>query len=481
MKRKSGIILGISLIIFLVISIIGAALITIVMGRAKQTNDLEKRTQAYFFAKSGVEIAREYFENTNLQNKIHVIYGDLSNEDENGDISLSVSKEDNTGDWKSNIREKLEEFRIQQGKEITVAVWKDSEKTRILSTGCAGDFSRVITFELMLAGNSGGGVPVFDMAIFANDTVSIGSSQTIEGNVGTNATDTSAIRSQGGGNKDLKIDGEVFFGPGTDLEGIDPKEYTKDGTVSALEDPRDYEAMLPKFPDFSESSNLREELIDRGTLKVLESSKSINEDGYYETIEVKGKNKKEAKLIIDTGSEGDVRKIVVDKLEINSDASIELSGEGKLNLYVNSISGSASINVLGDKKEIDRVVVYYSGNSLKNVDLDLVGTLFIDSASDIALGQGNNELKVSGLIIYGGNGEVSMKGTPQVSTTALFAPKATVIMSGTADFYGAIVCNKYLANGNPGVIYRNAGEVFSETSLEIIAGDGDEAYELWGE
>ena len=38
-NRRSGVILGIALIIFLVISIIGAALMTVVMSKARQTND----------------------------------------------------------------------------------------------------------------------------------------------------------------------------------------------------------------------------------------------------------------------------------------------------------------------------------------------------------------------------------------------------------------------------------------------------------
>lgn len=74
-----------------------------------------------------------------------------------------------------------------------------------------------------------------------------------------------------------------------------------------------------------------------------------------------------------------------------------------------------------------------------------------------------------------------MKGIPETHTVALFAPKAKVIMSGNASFYGAIVCNEYSANGNPDVYYRSAEEIFSDTSLEIIDGDGEEAFEQWGE
>jgi Tfp pilus assembly protein PilX len=48
MKRKKGIILGITLMMFLVIAILGTSIMAIVMSKAKQANDLEMRTQATF-------------------------------------------------------------------------------------------------------------------------------------------------------------------------------------------------------------------------------------------------------------------------------------------------------------------------------------------------------------------------------------------------------------------------------------------------
>ena len=250
-------------------------------------------------------------------------------------------------------------------------------------------------------------------------------------------------------------------------------DFTRDGTLCTLDSNRDYALLLPDFPETPE-------LINKDDLEV-DQDVSVNADGYYKKITV-GNRKT---LTFDTGNAENVRKIVVDEFEFGSDSSIKLSGEGKLNLYVGVFittgNSSISINKEGDRKEIDRVVLYYSGNSLENVDLDLIGTFFIEGASDITLGQGNNELRVSGLIIYAGESDVTMKGIPETHTVALFAPKAKVIMSGNASFYGAIVCNEYSANGNPDVYYRSAEEIFSDTSLEIIDADGEEAFEQWGE
>jgi len=481
MNRKSGIILGIALIVFLVISILGAALMTIVMGQAKQANDLEKRTQAYFLARSGVEIAREYVDKIDkdaLENKILVLYGNLRDDD---DYSYDFNIRDVTNIWSNDVRASFEASSSSfRNYEVVTAIWKDDDFTNFISSGNAGDMSRTVAFKCIEASE---GIPVFDMAIFANEKISIGSATAnkgnITGNVGTNSTDISAI-SANNSKKDLNIDGKVFFGLGTNLEKIDPKHYSTIPYVGTLESTRDYASLLPGFPDFEKVKEDEGLGISKSDPKDSEIW-TITQDGYYEKITVSS-NKT---LTIYTGSAGTVRKIVVDVLEFGSNSSIELSGEGKLNLYVGSFSSkgdsSVGINKKGNEKEIDRVVVYYGGNSLKNVDLDLTGTIFIEGAGDITLGQGNKELNISGLIIYRGDKNITISGTPKISTIALFAPNADVEFKGTSDFYGAIVCKKFIGSGAGTVEYKNVYAEFSETSLEIIDGDGDEAIELWGE
>jgi filamentous hemagglutinin family protein len=232
--------------------------------------------------------------------------------------------------------------------------------------------------------------------------------------------------------------------------------------------------MLPEFPDFPE-------LTERDSLSVDSNESIINDDGYYENISVNpGKT-----LTIDTGAEGTVRSVVVDQLSLGLNSSIELSGSGKLNLHVknnlnlpNGKGKLAFINNNGNPESIDRIVFYYTGDTLGN--LDFKGTLFIHNDNGVSLG-GNSTLNVSGLIIYDGAGNVSMKGTPEAHSIALFAPNSKVIMTGNADFHGAIVCDEYDGSGGPDVIYKDIEEEFTEASLEIISGDGEEAFEQWGE
>ncbi len=484
MNRKSGVILGIALIIFLVISIIGAALMTVVMSRARQTNDLEKRTQAYFFARSGVEIAREYVNEISksdeqfFDEKVIVLHGDLSSED-NGELSFHF--QDVTNVWsKDNVRASFEASASSfRNHEVVTAIWRNSESTNFLSSGNVGDMTRTLAF---MCSEGSAGIPVFDMAIFADGKIETGASANskVIGDIGTNSTDTSAISRQGNGgngnrkNNKVAVYGDVYFGPGANLDGVDPGDYYMDGgKIGTLDSTRDYKGMLPEFPDFPV-------LPERGSLSVDSNESIINDDGYYSSISMEGKNKNnEARLTIETGSSSDVRKIVIGQLEMNSYASIELSGNGKLNLYVENISGGGSINIEGDQSEIDRVVVYYKGTSLG--DLDLRGTIHIKNEIDdeFRLG-GNSNLRVSGLLIYEGS-KIKLYGTPSAKAIALFAPYAEITTHGNPDFYGAIVCERFLANGGGTVNYKKVEDEFSDTSLEIIDGDGEEAFEQWGE
>jgi len=485
-NRKSGVILGIALIIFLVISIIGAALMTVVMSRARQTNDLEKRTQAYFFARSGVEIAREYVNEISksdeqfFDEKVIVLHGDLSSED-NGELSFHF--QDVTNVWsKDNVRVSFEASASSfRNHEVVTAIWRNSESTNFLSSGNAGDMTRTLAF---MCSEGSAGIPVFDMAIFADGKIETGASANskVIGDIGTNSTDTSAISRQGNGgngkgkNNKVAVYGDVYFGPGTNLDGVDPGDYYmyEGNIVGTLDSTRDYKSILPEFPDFPV-------LTERDSLSVNSNISIINDDGYYENISVDpGKT-----LTIDTGAEGTVRSVVVDQLSLGLNSSIELSGSGKLNLHVknnlnlpNGNGKLAFINNNGNPESIDRIVFYYTGDTLGN--LDFKGTLFIHNENGVSLG-GNSTLNVSGLIIYDGAGNVSMKGTPEAHSIALFAPNSKVIMTGNADFHGAIVCDEYYGSGGPDVIYKNIEEEFTEASLEIISGDGEEAFEQWGE
>lgn len=453
MKRKKGIILGITLMMFLVIAILGTSIMAIVMSKAKQANDLEKRTQAYFFARSGVEIARQYSSMADLADKIHVLYGNLPGANENADFSYSI--QDNTGEWKTGIREKLEAFRKQNGladKEIVVAVWKEGQTTKILSLGTAADATRVVSFEGTSATSA---EQVINMALYSSSLISIGSSAgySIIGTVGTG---------------DSKITGDI-----NKITG---------GVVYNL----DIEYRLPLFPPFPN-------LTSRGSFvfENKENQKTISTDGYYSSLTV-GNGKT---LYIDTGGKDTVRKIVVDTLALSS-GSIVLTGEGELELYVRDLKEKNSSAISGKINEggsPGRVTLYASVDSLDLTSLDMAGTVYIENPTgEVNIGSGNEGTVIQGLIIVGGvddpeNNKDIIKTAGNASSgyieepiqTVLYAPHRIVEMKGDSSFYGAIVAKELTTSGggsSGGIVYMIDG--LGDTLDPIVEVNSSE---LWGE
>lgn len=440
MKRKKGIILGVTLMMFLTIAVLGTTIMAIVMSKARQTNDLEKRTQAYFFARSGAEIARQYSSKADLADKIHILYGNLPGANE--DASFSFSIQDNTGEWKTGVREKLEAFRKQDGladKEIVVAVWKEGQTTKILSLGTAADATRVVSFEGTSATSA---EQVINMALYAAGMITIGNSA------------------------NYSIIGKVGTGESTILNYSSDK--IPDGVVYNL----DVEYKLPPFPSFPD-------LTSRGSLNV-QNNQTISADGYYTSLTV-GNNKT---LYIDTGGKDTVRKIVVDTLAL-SGGSIVLTGEGELELYVRAFSGSpsGSINEVSNA-DPGRVTLYASVEGGINLEsLDMTGTIYIESPTGgVVLGSGNKGMKIHGLIIVGGNSNISASGSSVSGgsiKSVLYAPYSTVNMSGTSAFYGAIVAKELTTSGggsSGGIVYMIDG--LGDTLDPIVEVN---ASELWGE
>jgi hypothetical protein len=185
---------------------------TIVMGQAKQANDLEKRTQAYFLARSGVEIAREYVDKIDkdaLENKILVLYGNLRDDD---DYSYDFNIRDVTNIWSNDVRASFEASSSSfRNYEVVTAIWKDDDFTNFISSGNAGDMSRTVAFKYSVAVSSGGGtIPEFDMAVFAKMDFEI-TNGSIVGSIGTESIATGSVRIMNG-----RITGGINVGPNGD-------------------------------------------------------------------------------------------------------------------------------------------------------------------------------------------------------------------------------------------------------------------------
>ncbi|HQN29261.1 MAG TPA: hypothetical protein PLT43_11880, partial [Mesotoga sp.] len=304
MKRKKGIILGVTLMMFLTIAVLGTTIMAIVMSKARQTNDLEKRTQAYFFARSGVEIAIQYLidkpSENDSQNKIWILHGNLPAPGGNSDFSISEKTRE--GEWYSNVRNALEEFRNDEGngEEVVTAVWQEAEKLNILSLGTASDVTRVVSYMGRYT------IPetVFPFALYATGSITAKGASTIIGKIGT---------------PDIN-----------NVSGID------DENIIVVEEGMNYE-----YPEFKESP------FDE-TSPVTINPAVISSDGYYKGIT--------GSITIKTDpTDPDSMRVGIDNL--SNVSSIVIEGTAKVELYVDDLlSPKGVINWDGDPGKLS---IYY--------------------------------------------------------------------------------------------------------------------------
>ncbi len=470
MNRKSGVVLAVVLMVFFTITLIGTTLLSVVMTKARQVNALEKRTQAYLFARTGVEIARSLAEQKQIGDKILLVYGNLRQME---GTTAEFVLEDVSDLWETTtdtairmaFENSLSQYRTH---DIVAAVWKKGKSVQVISAGNAADVTRIVSFRMIASGT----LPVFDMAIFADGEIKLGSSShyQIIGHVGTNSLQLKSIDVP----KNAEIVGNVYFGPGTDLEGVPASDYNIVGDygLGTLDEVRLYE--LPDFPD--KPTLDKKGVLNTSTFTVISS------DGHYSKITV------DHELTIETGSEGNVRRIVIDELDLEED--IVIAGNGRLEIFVMKFAClSGSINKNG---EIDAVTVYYDGDSENHIELsgnhkpEINGTFYIKDAN-LKL-TGNSELNVNGLVIMHdeeGKHFAELKGTADGFVTGLFAPNSRVEMYGNSAFYGPIIAKEFDGSGGGnegGVRYPTSLEI--EHLLEIFPGEEGSSTgteEEWGE
>jgi hypothetical protein len=269
----------------------------------------------------------------------------------------------------------------------------------------------------------GQGYGLGEFAVFCNSGIDLKKNTTIEGNVGTNATEPGSINCKG----DINIVGNVLVGPGGDPDKVITGDPNISGETGQLDSERKYK--VPDFPPFP----------DNLTPRVL-TGDIISQDGEYKKINV---NKK---LVIDVGS--DVRNIVVEELIIGGD--IEIKGDGCLNLYVTKLGTNNKINGNINKGgNVNAVMVYYKGNTINmEKEKEFRGTIFANGDLEIkkdgcifgniiVLGENcgfdcDKDLVING-VIYAPHSSISFKKDTTVNGIVI-ADKVTVDKDFTLHF-----------------------------------------------
>jgi len=199
---------------------------------------------------------------------------------------------------------------------------------------------------------------------------------------------------------------------------------------------------LPSYPDISGSSYTNKGSYTAGWWP---PPTPITEDGYYTNLKAVNE------LIINTGSAGDVRTIVVDDFELSGAGKITLSGEGKLVLVVNdkfNFTNNVSLNTSGIP---ENVLIYYGGNdTLEFGQGHLVGSVYTQKSGVKFTGS----TSVSGNLIVGGNSVAIASGNVNLSDALLYAPNSNLELTGSSSIEGKIIANSIEASGASKITFK---------------------------
>jgi Tfp pilus assembly protein PilX len=171
-----------------------------------------------------------------------------------------------------------------------------------------------------------GGDPLFDVGVFALESVTLAANLNIDGDVGTNGTLPGALTI---GNN-TTVSGDAFCGPGGDPEEAIELEGTAEvlGQLRAADEAREFPSVV-----------VPEGLIDRGEFYIKGEQTIIGADGQY------------LSFIVDTGSvvefDGDVTLHVTGPLSLGANTELRIAEGGRLTLYLSGsmlLDSNCSVN-----------------------------------------------------------------------------------------------------------------------------------------
>lgn len=152
---------------------------------------------------------------------------------------------------------------------------------------------------------------------------------------------------------------------------------------------------------------------------------------------------------IDIGDED----VILHAQNIDLSGGLSVIGNGTLTLYVEeSIEfGNANIN---SGRSAGHLAIFYKGtNELRYTGNGTMSSLIFADADNVSITIGGTPTFNGHIIATGQNTSVNYNGTPAAAALT-YAPNGTVTLGGSAGSYrGAIVTNRFNANGRPSVVY----------------------------
>lgn len=415
LKNRKGSALVSVIIIFSVLLTLCIPLGTSIITEAKQSVRQEKRTQAYYIARSGAAAyAKSLISMTPEESaRFNALTFPLHTDPQSfggGTFKITITEDSNHLYIES-------QGKVANGTNADGSVKYDTDAVSLVLNKVKSS------------------IPVIDTAVYGLDQVSIEADVT--GNIGTNSTKANAVTYGWG-----TIIGTVNIPVGGDPNIIVTGPSGKRPPVSATGSIRNYP--IPVMPDFPEG------LPNMGSISIRNTPGSpISGSGYYDSITIS----RNATLTIDTGSDDTVIRIgTLNVLQGN----INVRGTGKLMLYVDEcVTFKGFLNQNGDR---NKVILYCNNEgslSLLN-ETQFNCSLYLGTA-DLYM---DNSGSVKGDIITGGN-KVTITGGSESELKVLYAPNAEVLIDRGGTVYGAVIGKKVSVTGGGEV-------VMTEGSLEIV-------------
>lgn len=456
LKKENGSGLVMALMTLFVLSILGTALMTLVVGSAQLTSVDGQSDATYYVAEAGlnrsyseIELAVEsIYESTNSEQEFYaevdslltgstglngVLFEDFQRNygaDPRAIIEVEGDDSGNPREYTIRSRGEIENLDCTLARDFTITYPEQSDG------GNGGE-------ELPIPeppGNGGGSHPT-GMAAVVNQQTNI-SAHSIVGDIFFDSTENGQLSF--GQWEDPFSEGSTIYVPeGTDFDHIisHPAKSQNNSAYQGIhrrlrtvtyEAPWEYYYEIadgfPDIPSAEVPENVRvgnHNVIDNGNLNYNHHAPAqegfvleMDQDMQFDSINIGS----HGSLRIDTN--GQSVNLITNRLSVSGTGGLEVIGDGEVNLFVTESMNLADRS-LGNENNVTALNVYYSGSQTVNIGggFRLYSSLFIERA-DLEIGAGADAY---GFIVSGGN-NVRFTGGGHARAYVL-APRSHVFMS----------------------------------------------------
>lgn len=467
-KNESGYMLITVVLIITMIAILGVSIIGLTLNSVKTSTREHHDQSAFYIAEAGLTVkmeeVKQIIENAEIISNTSVYFENLL------EAFQQLEKVYDDFEMVSGVSERPHAF-------ITIEEIDNQDDARtyaITSTGHMDTNTRKLeqTFEVQQEQNSQMNIP--EMAVFVKETIYADNGK-ITGDVGTimPGEDTMVI------SREEIVNGAYFAPRGSEARAA--KILNRNGRIfypgaNNIADKGSYPE-LPPFPDIPDDYRILPDtevksfkVINNGNLLITDYRANNYTLKMNENLEFKKMafNANRA-LNIDTG-ESD-KSIVVDELNIEN-GHINITGAGKLTIYVTDKITMGSGSTVNNNGEVENLNIFLKGNQELKLSgsQKIFGSVYVENG-DIDLGAGAG---VKGNIFTGGN-HIKISGGTWVAPTLMFAPNAEVSLTGGGTVRGAVIANSFYMSGGVNVTWEELAYKEGPISSGGISSGAEEA------